>query len=96
MGNKVGHVRDERPLQLLDLGRDDLPQGDEHRALPLAPAPRARLRDRAGDRRARARAGERIYEVPISYAARSREEGKKLTAVDGLRVLRTLVRCKLA
>lgn len=42
------------------------------------------------------RAGERIYEVPISYTARSREEGKKLTAVDGLRVLRTLVRCRIA
>jgi glycosyltransferase involved in cell wall biosynthesis len=40
------------------------------------------------------RAGERIYEVPISYTARSREEGKKLTALDGLRVLRTLVRCR--
>jgi hypothetical protein len=40
------------------------------------------------------RSGERIYEVPISYAARSREEGKKLTALDGLRVLRTLVRCR--
>jgi glycosyltransferase involved in cell wall biosynthesis len=39
--------------------------------------------------------GERIYEVPIGYAARSRDEGKKLTALDGLRVLRTLVRCKL-
>ena len=42
------------------------------------------------------RAGERIYEVPITYAARSREEGKKLTALDGLRVLRTLVRCRVA
>lgn len=41
------------------------------------------------------RAGERIYEVPITYRARSREEGKKLTAVDGLHVLRTLVRCRL-
>jgi glycosyltransferase involved in cell wall biosynthesis len=41
------------------------------------------------------RAGERIYEVPIEYRARSREEGKKLTAIDGLRVLRTLVRCRL-
>ena len=41
------------------------------------------------------RSGERIYEVPIGYAARSRDEGKKLTAYDGLRVLRTLVRCKL-
>ena len=45
---------DQRPLQLLDLGRHDLPQGDAHRALPLAAASRARLRDRAGDRRARA------------------------------------------
>lgn len=41
------------------------------------------------------RTGERIYEVPISYRARSREEGKKLTALDGLRVLRTLVRCRI-
>ena len=40
--------------------------------------------------------GERIYEVPITYRARSREEGKKLTAVDGLRVLRTLIRCRIA
>jgi glycosyltransferase involved in cell wall biosynthesis len=38
------------------------------------------------------RTGERIYEVPIRYRARSRDAGKKLTAVDGLRVLRTLVR----
>jgi dolichol-phosphate hexosyltransferase len=41
------------------------------------------------------RAGERIHEVPISYRARSREAGKKLTAFDGLRVLRTLVRCRV-
>jgi glycosyltransferase involved in cell wall biosynthesis len=41
------------------------------------------------------RAGERIYEVPVDYRARSRDEGKKLTAVDGVRVLRTLVRCRL-
>jgi glycosyltransferase involved in cell wall biosynthesis len=41
------------------------------------------------------RAGERIHEVPISYRARSREAGKKLTAYDGLRVVRTLVRCRL-
>ena len=41
------------------------------------------------------RAGERIHEVPISYKARGREAGKKLTAVDGLRVLRTLVRCRV-
>jgi dolichol-phosphate hexosyltransferase len=41
------------------------------------------------------RSGERIYEVPVAYAARSREEGKKLTAFDGLRVLRTLLRCRI-
>jgi dolichol-phosphate hexosyltransferase len=40
-------------------------------------------------------AGEQIYEVPIHYRARTREAGKKLTAIDGLRVLRTLVRCRL-
>ena len=37
----------------------------------------------------------RIFEVPITYKARSREEGKKLTALDGLRVVRTLVRCRI-
>jgi glycosyltransferase involved in cell wall biosynthesis len=36
--------------------------------------------------------GHRIYEVPISYAARSREEGKKLTWTDGITAIRTLVR----
>jgi glycosyltransferase involved in cell wall biosynthesis len=41
------------------------------------------------------RRGARIYEVPVVYRARGREEGKKLTAVDGLRVLRTLVRCRV-
>jgi glycosyltransferase involved in cell wall biosynthesis len=40
------------------------------------------------------RAGVRMYEVPITYQARSRAEGKKLTALDGLRVVRTLVRCR--
>jgi dolichol-phosphate hexosyltransferase len=41
------------------------------------------------------REGERVYEVPVAYRARSREAGKKLTGVDGLRVLRTLVRCRV-
>jgi glycosyltransferase involved in cell wall biosynthesis len=42
------------------------------------------------------RTGERIHEVPIAYKARGRDEGKKLTALDGLRVLRTLVRCRVS
>jgi glycosyltransferase involved in cell wall biosynthesis len=41
------------------------------------------------------RRGIRIYEVPVVYRARSREQGKKLTVADGFRVLRTLVRCRL-
>jgi dolichol-phosphate hexosyltransferase len=40
--------------------------------------------------------GERIFEVPIQYRARSTEEGKKLTAKDGVRVLRMLLRCRLS
>jgi dolichol-phosphate hexosyltransferase len=40
------------------------------------------------------RRGTRIFEVPVSYRARGREEGKKLTAADGLRVVRTLTRCR--
>jgi glycosyltransferase involved in cell wall biosynthesis len=38
--------------------------------------------------------GERIFELPVHYHARSSEEGKKLTARDGVRVLRTLVACR--
>jgi glycosyltransferase involved in cell wall biosynthesis len=38
--------------------------------------------------------GERIFEVPVQYRARSTEEGKKLTALDGFRVLGTLLRCR--
>jgi glycosyltransferase involved in cell wall biosynthesis len=39
---------------------------------------------------------ERIYEVPVSYRARMTEEGKKLTALDGFRVLGTLLRCRFS
>lgn len=38
------------------------------------------------------RSGHRIYEVPVEYAARSRREGKKLTAMDGVRALVALAR----
>jgi dolichol-phosphate hexosyltransferase len=40
-------------------------------------------------------AGHRIYEVPVTYRARGRAEGKKLTGRDGLRVLMTLLRCRV-
>ena len=41
------------------------------------------------------RSGAQIYEVPIAYNARRREEGKKLTSLDGVRVLATLLRCRV-
>ena len=40
--------------------------------------------------------GASLHEVPVSYSARSREAGKKLTSLDGLRALRTLIRCRLS
>jgi hypothetical protein len=38
--------------------------------------------------------GEKIFEVPVHYRARASEEGKKLSAMDGVRVVQTLVRCR--
>ncbi|HUV89339.1 MAG TPA: glycosyltransferase family 2 protein [Anaerolineae bacterium] len=40
--------------------------------------------------------GYRIYEVPISYTGREFEEGKKISWRDGLTVLWTLLKCRLA
>ena len=41
------------------------------------------------------RLGYRIYEVPIDYAARTREQGKKLTWRDGVKALFVLLRIRL-
>jgi glycosyltransferase involved in cell wall biosynthesis len=41
------------------------------------------------------RLGYRIHEVPISYYARSREEGKKLTWRDGVKALGSLLRLRV-
>jgi glycosyltransferase involved in cell wall biosynthesis len=40
------------------------------------------------------RRGVRVHEVPITYVARSREQGKKITPQDGLLGLWTLLRCR--
>jgi glycosyltransferase involved in cell wall biosynthesis len=40
--------------------------------------------------------GERIYEVPVRYHARSNAEGKKLTAYDGVRTVAMLLRCRFS
>ncbi len=38
------------------------------------------------------RRGHRIYEVPISYAGREVDEGKKITWKDGLGAIKALIR----
>lgn len=40
------------------------------------------------------RRGARFAEVPIRYAPRSYEEGKKITWIDGMRILFTILRCR--
>ena len=40
-------------------------------------------------------AGYGIFEVPVRYNARGRQEGKKLTAADGVRAIATLAACRL-
>jgi dolichol-phosphate hexosyltransferase len=40
------------------------------------------------------KSGARIQEVPITYVARTREEGKKIRASDGIRGLMTLLRIR--
>jgi dolichol-phosphate hexosyltransferase len=42
------------------------------------------------------RRGHRIFEVPISYAARGRDEGKKLTWRDGVEAIWTVTRVRFA
>jgi len=41
------------------------------------------------------RNGSRVYEVPITYTARSRDEGKKIAPSDGLRGILRLLRVRL-
>ena len=38
----------------------------------------------------------RVYEVPISYAGRTYEEGKKITWIDGVQALWCIIRYKIA
>ena len=42
------------------------------------------------------RRGHRIYEVPISYAGREHDEGKKITWRDGITALRALVKFRFS
>lgn len=42
------------------------------------------------------RMGATIREVPVAYEPRARKAGKKITMLDGFRVVSTLVRCRLS
>ncbi len=42
------------------------------------------------------KAGHRIYEVPISYAGREFDEGKKITWKDGIKAILTIIRCRFS
>ena len=64
-------------------------------AVPPAAGPGKRLRPGHRDHRHLLARGYRPYEVPISYKARSREEGKKLTWGDGVDATWILVRVRV-
>ncbi len=74
----------------------DLLQAVAAGALPRARCAQRRFRHGGRDHRQLLRRGIRPYEVPISYRARSREEGKKLTWRDGVEALWILSRERLA
>ena len=79
-------ARGQPDLQLVPGRHHDLPQGDGHRRVARSTC--ARGFDLEGrSPRACSPRGADGYEVPITYRARGREEGKKLTGFDALRVI---------
>ena len=40
-------------------------------------------------------AGRQIHQVPISYTPRTAQEGKKISWVDGIEAIYTLLRCRV-
>ncbi len=87
LGNRGVTTCGQRALQLLHQRPRDLLQADAARALPLARRPAAGFGMEAEVTGKLLRRGVRPYEVPISYKARTREEGKKLTWRDGVEAL---------
>ena len=97
VGNRAVTLVRERHLQLLDLRPHDRAQGDTHRSLPLTRPARARAsRSKRRSWRAWSAAGSASMRCRSSTARAVARTGKKLTAVDGLRVVRTLLRCRLS
>ena len=94
-GKQSGHIGHQSSLRLLHIRHGDgykVLRSDLWRRLCL----KGTRFDIEPDITARIlRLGYRIHEVPISYYARSRADGKKLTWRDGVRALGTLGRLRL-
>ena len=86
----------KRAVQLLYQRPRDLLQADADRAVPQAGYPQTGFGMEAEVTGKLLRRGFRPYEVPISYQARSREAGKKLTWRDGAEALWILFRARFA
>ena len=92
-GQQGRHHRRQHDLQLVHLRPGDVLQADAARAVPR----RSKIRSAGFGMEAEVtgkllRRRIRPYEVPISYRARSREEGKKITWKDGVEALWILTR----
>ena len=84
----------QRALQRVPARHHDLPQDDPDRCLPQLAAELAGFAIEPEITARLVQKGERIFEVPVHYRARATDEGKKLTARDGFRVIGTLLRCR--
>ena len=92
-----GDLRGERDLQQLGLRHHDRAEGDARPSCSArSSCASAASRSRPRSRRGCCAAGFASTRCRSATRARSREEGKKLTALDGLRVLVTLLRCRVA
>ena len=79
------HPDDQCALQLLLVRHRNGLQGHATRSRTITRPPRPRFELEPEITAKLLRLGYRIFEVPITYTARSREEGKKLTAMDGVK-----------
>ena len=96
-GQQGRDARLQRPVQRVPARHHDLPQDDPDRRVPAA-CRCARPGSRSSPRSPRGwcSAASGSSRCPVHYRARATEEGKKLTALDGFRVIGTLLRCRFS
>jgi hypothetical protein len=93
-GQQVRDALRERHLQQVRLGHHDLPQGHPDRDVPRAAPARAGLRDRARDHRAAHAPRSPHLRDPRRLQGADPRGRQEAHGVDGLRVIRTLLRCR--